>query len=100
MMSLDAMSHGKRSIALDLKSAKGASILKRLSEKSDVIIEPFRKGVMEKLGLGPDVLMKANEKLVYARLTGYGQSGSLAMKAGHDINYAAISGIIINKVEC
>lgn len=92
MMSMDAMSHGKKSIALDLKSAKGASILKRLTQSSDVIIEPFRKGVMEKLGLGPDTLMKENKKLIYARLTGYGQTGPLAMKAGHDINYAAISG--------
>jgi alpha-methylacyl-CoA racemase len=87
------MSHGKKSIALDLKSEKGASILKRMTQSSDVIIEPFRKGVMEKLGLGPDVLMKENKKLIYARLTGYGQTGPLAMKAGHDINYAAISGL-------
>lgn len=94
------MSHGKKSIALDLKSKKGASILKRMTQSSDVIIEPFRKGVMEKLGLGPDVLMKENKKLIYARLTGYGQTGPLAMKAGHDINYAAISGNYFTTIYC
>ncbi|XP_059479071.1 alpha-methylacyl-CoA racemase [Neocloeon triangulifer] len=94
MMSMDAMSHGKKSIALNLKSAKGVEVFKRMSKQSDVIIEPFRKGVMEKLGLGPDVLLKDNKKLIYARLTGYGQKGPLALKAGHDINYAAISGVL------
>ncbi|XP_065334350.1 alpha-methylacyl-CoA racemase [Cloeon dipterum] len=93
-MSLDAMSHGKRSISLNLKSPTGVKILRQMSKQSDVIIEPFRKGVMEKLGLGPEVLMKDNKRLIYARLTGYGQTGPLALKAGHDINYAAISGVL------
>lgn len=65
-----------------------------MSIKSDVIIDPFRPGVMEKLGLGPDILMKNNKKLIYARLTGYGQSGPMSQKAGHDINYIAMSGIL------
>lgn len=70
------------------------AIVKKLVRKSDVLIEPFRKGVMEKLGLGPDILMKDNPKLIYARLTGYGQSGSFSSMAGHDINYAALSGLL------
>lgn len=70
------------------------AIVKKLAHKSDVLIEPFRKGVMEKLGLDPTILMKDNPKLIYARLTGYGQSGSFSSMAGHDINYAALSGLL------
>lgn len=69
-------------------------MIKSLCKSSDVLIEPFRPGVMEKLGLGPTVLMKENPKLIYARLTGFGQNGLLAPRAGHDINYLAISGIL------
>lgn len=65
-----------------------------MCNSADVLIEPFRPGVMEKLDLGPKVLMENNQKLIYARLTGYGQSGHLAQRAGHDINYLAISGIL------
>lgn len=69
-------------------------LIKSLCKSSDVLIEPFRPGVMEKLGLGPIVLMKENPKLIYARLTGFGQNGVLAPRAGHDINYLAICGIL------
>lgn len=85
---------GKQRIALNLKNPQGIKILKELCQKSDVLIEPFRPGVMEKLGLGPEVLMRSNPKLIYARLTGYGQSGEMYKKAGHDINYVALSGLL------
>ncbi|XP_020901093.2 alpha-methylacyl-CoA racemase, partial [Exaiptasia diaphana] len=65
-----------------------------LCSKADVLIEPFRPGVMEKLGLGPSVLMKDNPKLIYSRLTGYGQTGAMAKQAGHDINYIAMTGLL------
>ncbi|XP_063973206.1 alpha-methylacyl-CoA racemase [Diachasmimorpha longicaudata] len=90
----DYIAHGKRSIALDLKSPKGVEIFKKLSNKSDVLIDPFRKGVMERLKLGPADLMSSNKKLIYARLTGYGQEGPYAEMAGHDINYVALSGLL------
>ncbi|CAH1984312.1 unnamed protein product [Acanthoscelides obtectus] len=91
---LDCLGNGKKSICLNLKSPNAVEIVKKLSRQSDVLIEPFRKGVMEKLGLGPTVLLEANPQLIYARLTGYGQEGPLARCAGHDINYIAISGIL------
>lgn len=90
----DTLARGKRSIALDLKSLGGVSVLKKLCKRSDVLIEPFRHGVMENLGLGPDVLMKENPRLIYARLTGYGQSGKFARSAGHDLNYVSLSGLL------
>ncbi|XP_077968930.1 alpha-methylacyl-CoA racemase-like [Styela clava] len=90
----DRMGRGKRSIAVDLKKPEGIEVVKRLSTKSDVIIEPFRPGVMEKLGLGPNILMKSNPRLIYARISGFGQSGPWKMMAGHDINYIATSGIL------
>lgn len=92
--SLDTLSRGKKSVAVDLKKPEGVGVVQKLCSKADVIIEPFRKGVMEKLGLGPDKLMSENPRLVYARLTGFGQKGPLASKAGHDINYIAISGVL------
>ncbi|KAJ8937414.1 hypothetical protein NQ318_012531, partial [Aromia moschata] len=91
---LDCLGNGKMSISLNLKNQKGARIIRDLCKTSDVLIEPFRKGVMEKLGLGPDVLLKDNPKLIYARLTGYGQSGYYSERAGHDINYIALSGLL------
>ncbi|XP_059148346.1 alpha-methylacyl-CoA racemase-like [Physella acuta] len=91
---IDCMGRGKQSVCIDLKKKQGQNALKRLCSNVDVLIEPFRPGVMEKLGLGPDVLTTANPKLIYARLTGYGQSGPLSQKAGHDINYIAISGLL------
>ena len=67
---LDRLGRGKRSVAVELRSAKGVEVIKRLSRNCDVLIEPFRPGVMEKLGLGPEILMKDNPSLIYARLTG------------------------------
>ncbi|XP_054281751.1 alpha-methylacyl-CoA racemase [Macrosteles quadrilineatus] len=90
----DVLSNGKRSIAINLKSPKGVDLLKKLCKTSDVLIEPFRKGVMERLGLGPSVLMEKNPQLIYARLTGFGQTGCYSEKAGHDINYVAMSGVL------
>nr|XP_020484438.1 alpha-methylacyl-CoA racemase-like [Labrus bergylta] len=90
-MSLDTQGRGKQSVALNLKSSEGVAVLRKLCVQSDVVLEPYRKGVMEKLGLGPLELLKENPRLIYARLTGYGQSGSYANTAGHDINYLAMS---------
>lgn len=90
----DGLARGKRSLALNLKKPEAVEVVKKLCERSDVLIEPYRKGVMEKLGLGPESLHKINPGLIYARLTGYGQAGPYAEKAGHDINYLAMSGIL------
>jgi len=92
--SMDILARGKRSIAVNLKEPKGVETVLRLAEKADVLLEPFRPGVMERLGLGPDVVCGRNLRLVYARLTGYGQEGPYASMAGHDINYIAISGAL------
>ncbi|XP_020299798.1 alpha-methylacyl-CoA racemase [Pseudomyrmex gracilis] len=92
--SLDVLGHGKRSIALNLKSEKGVDIFRKLSDQSDVVIDTYRRGVMEKLKLGPNELMATNRKLIYARLTGYGQEGPFANMAGHDINYLGLSGLL------
>ncbi|XP_036613980.1 alpha-methylacyl-CoA racemase [Trichosurus vulpecula] len=88
------LARGKRSLALDLKRPQGAAVLRRLSRQMDVLLEPFRPGVMEKFGLGPEVLQKDNPRLIYARLTGFGQSGRLSKVAGHDINFLALSGVL------
>lgn len=93
-LNYDVTARGKRSIALDLKKPEGVSVLRKLCGSADVLIEPFRPGVMEKLGLGPEIITKDNPKLVYARLTGFGQSGPYKDMAGHDINYLAISGVL------
>lgn len=93
-MAVDTQGRGKRSVAINLKTAAGVSLLKKLCLQSDVVLEPYRKGVMEKLGLGPQELLKENPRLIYARLTGYGQSGPLSLAAGHDINYLAMSGLL------
>ena len=90
----DYLARGKRSIGINMKDPRGLETLLRLVETADVLIEPFRPGVMEKLGAGPDVALSRNEKLVYARLTGWGQDGPYASMAGHDINYIAISGVL------
>jgi alpha-methylacyl-CoA racemase len=91
---IDSLSRGKRSIALDLKDPRGLETLLRLVETADVLLEPYRPGVMERLGLGPDVACARNARLVYARLTGWGQTGPYATMAGHDIDYIAISGAL------
>ncbi|KAF9975745.1 hypothetical protein BGZ73_000495 [Actinomortierella ambigua] len=93
-MNPDVLARNKRSVAINLKSPAGIDTVIRLAEKADVIIEPFRPGVMERLGLGPDVLLAKNPRLVYARMTGFGQQGHYAKMAGHDINYLAISGVL------
>jgi alpha-methylacyl-CoA racemase len=90
----DLTRRGKRSIAIDLKQPRAAEVVLRLIEKSDGLIEGFRPGVMERLGLGPDVCLARNPRLAYGRLTGWGQTGPLARAAGHDINYVALSGIL------
>jgi len=90
----DVTARGKRSIALDLKQEEGVNILRKMCCGADVLIEPFRPGVMERLGLGPDVLTGQNPRLVYARLTGFGQTGPYKDMAGHDINYLGLSGVL------
>jgi alpha-methylacyl-CoA racemase len=88
----DVMMRGKRSLTLDLKQGKEAAL--QLIARADVLIEGFRPGVMERLGLGPDEALKRNPKLVYGRMTGWGQDGPLAPRAGHDINYIALAGVL------
>ena len=90
----DANNRGKKSIAVDLKTPKGIEIVLNLVEASDAIFEGFRPGVMEKLGLGPDVCLQKNKKIVFGRMTGWGQEGPLAFAAGHDINYISLSGVL------
>lgn len=91
---MDRLGRGKRSISVNLKQNGGAEVVRRLCSSTDVLLEPFRPGVMERLGLGPAPLMEANPGLIYARLTGYGQTGPTADWAGHDINYLAMSGVL------
>ncbi len=90
----DSLARGKRSIGLNLKHPRGLALLLDLIDTADVLIEPFRPGVMEKLGAGPDVALARNPRLVYARLTGWGQDGPYGPMAGHDINYIALSGAL------
>ena len=90
----EASNRGKKSIAVDLKTPKGIEIVLNLVEASDAIFEGFRPGVMEKLGLGPDVCLQKNKKIVFGRMTGWGQEGPLALAAGHDINYISLSGVL------
>lgn len=87
-------SRGKRSVAVDLKSEQGIREALALAERADVVIEGFRPGVMERLGLGPDILLALNPKLIVGRMTGWGQTGPLSQAAGHDLNYIAISGAL------
>lgn len=90
----DVLHRGRRSVAVDVKAEAGRDVVKRLAAKADAVIEGFRPGVMERLGLGPDVLMEINPKLVFGRMTGFGQDGPLAQAAGHDINYIALAGAL------
>lgn len=92
--SLDLLSRGRRCMAIDLKHPLGVETLLRLLESNDALIEGFRPGVMERLGLGPDVCLERNPSLVYGRMTGWGQEGPLASAAGHDINYIALAGAL------
>ena len=90
----DVMARGRRSLALDLKQPAARDVVLRLVEKSDIVLEGFRPGVMERLGLGPDACQARNAALVYGRITGWGQHGPLAQAAGHDINYIALTGML------
>ena len=88
------LGRGRRSVALDLKKEDGTEVALRLVGQADALIEGFRPGVMERLGLGPDVCMARNERLVYGRMTGWGQEGPLAPAVGHDINYISLVGAL------
>ena len=88
------LGRGRRSVALDLKKEDGTEVALRLVKQADALIEGFRPGVMERLGLGPDVCMARNERLVYGRMTGWGQEGPLAPAVGHDINYISLVGAL------
>jgi alpha-methylacyl-CoA racemase len=91
---IDPLLRGRRSIAVDLKNPKGIETVLRLVAGADALIEGFRPGVMERLGLGPDVCLARNPKLVFGRMTGWGQDGPMAQAAGHDINYIALAGAL------
>jgi len=93
-MEQGATLRGRRQIELDLRSIAGREALLSLSSAADVFVEGFRPGVMERLELGPDQLMPRNERLVYGRITGWGQTGPMSKRAGHDINYIAVSGAL------
>src|SRR5712664_1878166 len=88
------VNRNRRAIALDIKSKDGLATLRRLIASADALIEGFRPGVMERLGLGPDDCLTANPRLVFGRMTGWGQDGPLAQAAGHDINYIALAGAL------
>ncbi len=90
----DVTARGRKSIALDLKKPEAVETVLKLVEKADIVQEGFRPGVMERLGLGPDVCLKRNPKLVFGRMTGWGQEGPLALAAGHDINYISLTGAL------
>jgi alpha-methylacyl-CoA racemase len=91
---LDPLGRGRRSIGLNLKDPEGLSLLLRLADRADVLVEGFRPGVAERLGFGPEVVAGRNPRLVYGRMTGWGQDGPLAATAGHDIDYIAVSGAL------
>lgn len=90
----DILARNRRRIAIDLKTAEGAAVVRDLAATADGLVEGFRPGVMERLGLGPDQLIGDNPRLVYGRMTGWGQTGPNAPLAGHDINYIALSGAL------
>lgn len=92
LVATDVMSRGRLSAGIDLKHPDGAALVRRLSRQADVVIEGFRPGVAERLGLGPDDLRADHPELVYGRITGWGRRGALAHRAGHDINYASLAG--------
>jgi alpha-methylacyl-CoA racemase len=91
---VDILARGRRSIGVDLKQPQGVETVLRLLEEADVLIEGFRPGVTERLGLGPEVALARNPALIYGRMTGWGQDGPMAQAAGHDINYIALSGAL------
>lgn len=93
-MTAAAMARGRRSIAVDLKNPAGIELVLDLLSSADGLIEGFRPGVMERLGLGPEPCLERNPRLVYGRMTGWGQEGPLAAAAGHDVNYIAVAGVL------
>jgi alpha-methylacyl-CoA racemase len=90
----DLLARGRRSVGVDLKSAEGVEVVLKLVEKADALIEGFRPGVTDRLGIGPDTCLERNPRLVYGRMTGWGQDGPYAQAAGHDINYIALAGAL------
>jgi len=88
------LDRGRRSAGIDLKHPRAAEVVGRLAERADVLVEGFRPGVAERLGVGPDVLCARNSRLVYGRMTGWGQDGPLARDVGHDINYISLAGVL------
>ncbi len=90
----DIRRRGRPSVAVDLKHPQGVETVLRLVEKADALVDPLRPGVMERLGLGPEICRARNRRLVYGRMTGWGQEGPLAQAAGHDINYISLSGVL------
>jgi alpha-methylacyl-CoA racemase len=90
----EVMNRGRRSIAVDIKKPRAVEIVKRLARDADALIEGFRPGVMERLGLGPEDMAAVNPRLVFGRMTGFGQHGPMAARAGHDINYIALAGVL------
>jgi alpha-methylacyl-CoA racemase len=90
----ELLARGRRSVALDLKAPGGLGVALALLDGCDVLLDPYRPGVTERLGLGPDVVLERNPRLVYARMTGWGQDGPLAAAAGHDLNYIALAGAL------
>lgn len=91
---VNVTTRGRRSITLDLKRPEAAEAALDLIAEADIVIEGYRPGTMERLGLGPEVALTRNPKLVYGRMTGWGQTGPLALQAGHDLNYIALSGVL------
>ena len=91
---VDLLNRGRKSVAFDLKNQEGIRALLRLVEEADALIEGFRPGVAERLGIGPEVCLERNPRLVYGRMTGWGQTGPYSNMAGHDINYIALSGVL------
>ena len=90
----DILRRGKRSVTLDMKSTDGVDAAQQLIAKADILMEGFRPGVMERLGIGPDECLASNPKLIYGRMTGWGQTGPLSQAAAHDINYISITGAL------
>ena len=93
-LKIDVLNRGRRSVALNLKTPKGIATALALIARADAVIEGYRPGVMERLGLGPEECLAKNPRLVYGRMTGWGQAGPLAHAAGHDINYIALTGVL------
>ena len=91
---INVLYRGRKSIAVDLKNPKGVETTLELIDQADVLVEGFRPGVMERLGLGPEICLARNPQLVFGRMTGWGQEGPLSQAAGHDINYISIAGAL------